>query len=63
MKTQLCKNFRQGRCSYGSRCHFAHGEHQLQQQVGPWGVGGGIRLWVQMGERGTAGIGCLDCSN
>ena len=25
--------------------------------------GGGIRLWVQMGERGTAGIGCLDCSN
>lgn len=25
-KTQLCRNYRNGTCSYGSRCTFAHGE-------------------------------------
>ncbi|KAJ7513526.1 hypothetical protein O6H91_23G003200 [Diphasiastrum complanatum] len=29
-KTRLCENFNAGSCSYGDRCHFAHGAHELR---------------------------------
>ena len=29
-KTQLCKNWN---CFYGDRCHYAHGEHELQKKL------------------------------
>lgn len=29
-KTELCKNFSElGRCPYGVKCRFAHGDHEL----------------------------------
>ena len=30
-RTQLCKNWAAGRCSFGDRCLFAHGEEQLRR--------------------------------
>ncbi len=30
-KTQLCKNFISGKCKYGKRCTFAHGEKGLRK--------------------------------
>jgi hypothetical protein len=31
-KTQLCKHFMQTKhCHVGSKCHFAHGEHELRK--------------------------------
>eukprot|EP00930_Biecheleria_cincta_P055459 TRINITY_DN41774_c0_g1_i1.p1 TRINITY_DN41774_c0_g1~~TRINITY_DN41774_c0_g1_i1.p1 ORF type:complete len:867 (-),score=126.05 TRINITY_DN41774_c0_g1_i1:65-2665(-) len=28
-KTQLCVYFKEGRCTRGNQCHYAHGEHEL----------------------------------
>lgn len=28
-KTKLCDNFTKGSCTFGDRCHFAHGAHEL----------------------------------
>lgn len=28
-KTKLCDNFMKGTCTFGDRCHFAHGAHEL----------------------------------
>jgi len=33
-KTRLCVNFVQNTCTYGVRCHFAHGEHELRRRLG-----------------------------
>ncbi|KAI5065231.1 hypothetical protein GOP47_0019926 [Adiantum capillus-veneris] len=30
-KSKLCANFAKGSCTYGDRCHFAHGEGELRQ--------------------------------
>ncbi len=33
-KTSLCKHFEQtGTCQMDSRCHFAHGKHELRKQT------------------------------
>ncbi|KAH7292332.1 hypothetical protein KP509_29G062500 [Ceratopteris richardii] len=29
-KSKLCENFSKGNCKYGDRCHFAHGQSELQ---------------------------------
>jgi len=35
-KTNLCKSFMAGMsCHLGSRCHFAHGEHELRSSREP----------------------------
>ncbi|GAA0154421.1 RNA metabolism protein [Lithospermum erythrorhizon] len=30
-KTKMCENFAKGTCTFGERCHFAHGEEELRQ--------------------------------
>jgi hypothetical protein len=30
-KTKLCENFNKGSCTFGERCHFAHGEGELRK--------------------------------
>ncbi|KAL2464782.1 Zinc finger CCCH domain-containing protein 52 [Forsythia ovata] len=30
-KTKICENFSKGSCTFGDRCHFAHGEAELRQ--------------------------------
>ncbi|CAN0927666.1 Zinc finger CCCH domain-containing protein 14 [Linum grandiflorum] len=30
-KTKMCDNFTKGRCSFGERCHFAHGDAELRK--------------------------------
>ncbi|KAL5545470.1 hypothetical protein UlMin_005157 [Ulmus minor] len=30
-KTKLCDNFAKGSCTFGERCHFAHGAHELRK--------------------------------
>eukprot|EP00252_Welwitschia_mirabilis_P027082 TRINITY_DN9160_c0_g1_i2.p1 TRINITY_DN9160_c0_g1~~TRINITY_DN9160_c0_g1_i2.p1 ORF type:complete len:262 (+),score=49.63 TRINITY_DN9160_c0_g1_i2:210-995(+) len=29
-KTKLCENYAKGSCSYGEKCHFAHGQDELK---------------------------------
>lgn len=32
-KTELCENFmKRGRCTYGAKCHFAHGRHDIRNR-------------------------------
>ncbi|XP_010524469.1 PREDICTED: zinc finger CCCH domain-containing protein 31-like [Tarenaya hassleriana] len=33
-KAKMCKNFAKGACSFGERCHFAHGESELRKRLG-----------------------------
>ncbi|KAL8530173.1 hypothetical protein ACS0TY_007295 [Phlomoides rotata] len=30
-KTKLCENFTKGSCTFGDRCHFAHGQQELRR--------------------------------
>ena len=30
-KTEICRNFQLGHCTYGSKCAFAHGERELRE--------------------------------
>lgn len=30
-KTKLCENFTKGSCTFGDRCHFAHGAEELRK--------------------------------
>ncbi|XP_037453298.1 zinc finger CCCH domain-containing protein 14-like [Triticum dicoccoides] len=32
-KTKLCDNFTKGSCTFGDRCHFAHGENELRKSA------------------------------
>ena len=34
-KTKLCLNFERGACTFGTKCKFAHGEHELRALVKP----------------------------
>lgn len=31
LKTKLCENFGKGSCTFGERCHFAHGTAELRK--------------------------------
>lgn len=31
IKTKICENFAKGLCTFGEKCHFAHGEHELRR--------------------------------
>ncbi|CBI16455.3 unnamed protein product, partial [Vitis vinifera] len=33
-KTKLCENFTKGSCTFGERCHFAHGADELRKPAG-----------------------------
>jgi len=35
LKTKLCENFTKGSCTFGERCHFAHGTDELRKP-GMW---------------------------
>ncbi|GAQ78559.1 CCCH-type Zn-finger protein [Klebsormidium nitens] len=30
MKTRMCRNFQEGNCTFGDRCHFAHGNQEMR---------------------------------
>lgn len=32
-KTEICRNWENGYCQYGSKCTFAHGRHELQERL------------------------------
>jgi hypothetical protein len=32
-KTKLCEHFAKGLCTYGDKCHFAHGENELRKSA------------------------------
>ena len=32
-KTKLCDNFTKGSCTFGERCHFAHGVGELHKSA------------------------------
>ena len=32
-KTKLCENFTKGSCTFGDRCHFAHGANELRKSA------------------------------
>ena len=34
-KTKLCLNFERGACTFGTKCKFAHGQHELRALVKP----------------------------
>ncbi|KAL4562030.1 hypothetical protein LXL04_034219 [Taraxacum kok-saghyz] len=31
IKTKMCENFVKGQCTFGDRCHFAHGQNELRR--------------------------------
>nr|XP_043609195.1 zinc finger CCCH domain-containing protein 14-like [Erigeron canadensis] len=31
VKTKMCENFAKGQCTFGERCHFAHGQNELRR--------------------------------
>ncbi|KAI7740790.1 hypothetical protein M8C21_030208 [Ambrosia artemisiifolia] len=31
IKTKMCENFAKGQCTFGDKCHFAHGESELRR--------------------------------
>ncbi|KAJ9451000.1 hypothetical protein DIPPA_21089 [Diplonema papillatum] len=33
LKTQICRNWMQGKCNFGGTCGFAHGEHEIVKDV------------------------------
>ncbi|KAM6579007.1 hypothetical protein CsatB_030845 [Cannabis sativa] len=33
-RTKICDNFNKGSCTFGDRCHFAHGAHELRKSSG-----------------------------
>ncbi|GBG77332.1 hypothetical protein CBR_g23663 [Chara braunii] len=41
-KTRMCENFAGGTCTFGDRCHFAHGAHELKDPPPEARGGGGI---------------------
>ncbi|CAM6094138.1 unnamed protein product [Calypogeia fissa] len=32
-KTKMCENYAQGTCTFGDRCHFAHGAHEMREHT------------------------------
>jgi hypothetical protein len=32
-KTKMCENYAQGTCTFGDRCHFAHGAHEMRDHA------------------------------
>ncbi|GBG91149.1 hypothetical protein CBR_g52030 [Chara braunii] len=41
-KTKMCENYPGGTCTFGDRCHFAHGAHELKDPPPDVGAGGGM---------------------
>eukprot|EP00995_Heteronema_vittatum_P008049 NODE_3218_length_691_cov_587.359813_g2288_i0.p1 GENE.NODE_3218_length_691_cov_587.359813_g2288_i0~~NODE_3218_length_691_cov_587.359813_g2288_i0.p1 ORF type:complete len:225 (-),score=92.07 NODE_3218_length_691_cov_587.359813_g2288_i0:17-598(-) len=67
-KTKLCTNFAAGTCTFGPKCRFAHGEHELRPKSfgaaapmmgGYGGYGGGYGGYggMMMGYGGYGGYG------
>lgn len=51
-KTKMCMNFESGTCSWGDRCAFAHGAHELLAQGQQGGDMGG--MYPPQGQPGMA---------
>lgn len=62
-KTRLCVNYAQAQCTYGQRCTFAHGEHELRKRVmvplGMMSVPGCVVPEAPMGASDTTQEECL----
>lgn len=35
IKTELCRNWENGKCEYGEKCYFAHGQHEIREKLVP----------------------------
>lgn len=35
IKTELCRNWENGKCEYGEKCYFAHGAHEIREKQAP----------------------------
>jgi len=55
-KTRICNKWKDGKCPYGDKCRYAHGEHELRtasdpHPMEPKGAPGGKQMGKAMGQR------------
>eukprot|EP01001_Neometanema_parovale_P007305 NODE_3615_length_1188_cov_90.530516_g3434_i0.p1 GENE.NODE_3615_length_1188_cov_90.530516_g3434_i0~~NODE_3615_length_1188_cov_90.530516_g3434_i0.p1 ORF type:complete len:289 (-),score=66.67 NODE_3615_length_1188_cov_90.530516_g3434_i0:252-1118(-) len=62
-KSKPCRNFEAGACTFGDRCRFAHGAHELNSGggMGMAGMGMGMGGMGMGGMGDAAGSGCFNC--